>query len=414
MRQLFRHFIVATGSLARGRPYQCSRVARIAMKLSVALHPKGLSPFEAAKAWHLRQAQKLPWRSVREQVRTVSGGRPNRYALERAVRRIQAQRHTAAFRRTGVATTAYGNCGRTPVLSQQQKSAIVAFVKHWRSRRFCTAAYIVQELRLSCCKKTVIRTLNAAGYHWRPVSKRGKLTGAQLAERKAFVDAHLDKSASWWRAQFGLVLDGVTLTKAPRPMSKREKHAAQAIKHMWVKRGEALDNDLHTYNRYGIQLGDKVPLWGGFTGQGRFTLRLWTATPKLDKTLWAQHIGRGVKRAACGRCVWHDNEKFLKQPAVYARHGLTMRCFPANSGDLNPIETVWAWLRKDLAKKEMADLAVNRTLSVSEFRRRAAQILHSYETPKPGEGTCRLEKLIDGMPKRMADCRANKYGRCKK
>ena len=49
-------------------------------------------------------------------------------------------------------------------------------------------------------------------------------------------------------------------------MGTREKHAAQAIKHMWVRRGEALDNDLHTYNRYGVQLGDKVPLWGWIHG----------------------------------------------------------------------------------------------------------------------------------------------------
>ena len=29
--------------------------------------------------------------------------------------------------------------------------------------------------------------------------------------------------------------------------------------------------------------------------------------------------GRGAKRAAYGHCVWHDNEKFLEQPTVYAR-----------------------------------------------------------------------------------------------
>ena len=52
------------------------RVACHTMRLSVALHPKGLTPFEAAKAWHLRQAQKLPRHSVREQVRTISGERP--------------------------------------------------------------------------------------------------------------------------------------------------------------------------------------------------------------------------------------------------------------------------------------------------------------------------------------------------
>ena len=90
----------------------------------MALHPKGLTPFEAAKVWHLRQVQKLPWRTVREQVRAVNGDRPNRYALGRAVRHIQTQRHTAAFRRAGTAVTAYGNCGRTPVLTPQQKSAL--------------------------------------------------------------------------------------------------------------------------------------------------------------------------------------------------------------------------------------------------------------------------------------------------
>ena len=302
------------------------------MQLRLSLHPKGLNPFEAAKAWHMRHVQKLPWLAIRERVRTCSGARPRRHALADAVGRISEQRHTAAFRRTGVAATAYTRCGRKQLLDPQQRSAIVEFVKRWRSKRFCTAAYIVQELKLSCSKKTVIRALNAAGYHWRPVSKRGKLTDAQLAARKVFVDAHVDKTASWWRQQFGLVLDGVTLTKAPNPMSTREKHAAQAINHMWVKQGEVLDNDLHTHNRYGVQLGDKVPLWGGFNGRGQFSLKLWTDKPKLDKTLWAGHIGRGVKRAASGRCIWHDNEKFLKQPSVYSQHGLAMRCFPPNSG----------------------------------------------------------------------------------
>ena len=96
--------------------------------------------------------------------------------------------------------------------------------------------------------------------------------------------------------------------------------------------GEALNNDLHTYNRYGVQLNRKVPLWGGFTGKGDFAFRLWSENLKLDSDIWAHHIGDAVKRAASGRNIWHDNEKFLKQPKVYARHGLTMRCFPPASG----------------------------------------------------------------------------------
>ena len=394
-------------------PFVCS-YSTVQMLVQHTVHPKGLTPFEAAKAWHLRVLQKLPWRAVRAQLRTADGGQPRRVAVANAVRRIDRQRRTAAFRRTGVAMLGYGNCGRKQLLTPEQKAAIVAFVKQWRHKRFCTASYIARELCLSCSISTIGRALHEAGYHWRPVSKRGKLSDAQLKARKAFVDAHVQKPASWWRQHFGLVLDGVTLTKAPRSLSKREKHAAQSIKHMWIKKGEALDNDLHTYNRYGVQLGDKVPLWGGFTGTGQFTLRLWTPKPKLDKPTWAEHIAKGVKRAACGRYVWHDNEGFLKQPAVYKQNGLAMKCFPPNSGDLNPIETVWAWLRKELAKREMVDLDEGRFLTDAQFRNRAAQILRSFEIRGQGERLSRLEKLIEGMPRRLAECRANRYGRCTK
>ena len=182
--------------------------ALAAMRVQYSVHPKGLDPFQSAKAWHLRNVQGLPWKNVR--VCTASGGRAKRIAVANAVRRIDDQRATAAFRSTGVATTAYRNCGRKQMLTPQQKCAIVAFVKQWRHKRFCTSAYIAQELQLSCGRKTIIRALNAAGYHWRPASKRGKLSEAQLAARKSFVDAHINKPASWWRQSFGLVLDGPT------------------------------------------------------------------------------------------------------------------------------------------------------------------------------------------------------------
>ena len=42
-------------------------------------------------------------------------------------------------------------------------------------------------------------------------------------------------------------------------MSGRAKHAAQSIRHMWMREGERLDPKLHTMNRYGVQMGDKVP-----------------------------------------------------------------------------------------------------------------------------------------------------------
>lgn len=384
------------------------------MLFQYVVHPRGLDPFQAAKAWHLRVQGGLPWKAVRAQVHTVSGAQPGQDAMEDAVARVGAQRHARSFRKSGAVQSKYHKCGRAPLLTRAQKQAVVVFVKRWRNKRFCTANYIIQELKLACKKKTIHRTLNEAGFHWRPVAKKGKLSDAQLAQRKVFVDSHINKPASWWRKNVGLVLDGVTLTRAPKPLSGKEKHAAQAIKHMWVKKGESLDNTLHTYNRYGVQLGHREPFWGGFTGTGKFSLKLWTERPKLDKETWAQHIGTSVKRAADGRNIWHDNEGFLKQPKVYTKHKLTMKCFPPNSGDLNPIENVWAWLRHDLSRREMADCAQGRVLTSAQFRQRASQILQSYAVASPSGGKSRLEKLIDGMPNRLARCKANKYGKCGK
>ena len=71
----------------------------------------------------------------------------------------------------------------------------------------------------------------------------------------------------------GLVLDGVTLTMAPKPLSVRERHMAQSIKHTWMRKSEEPTADCYHYNKYGVQLGVNVPLWDGFIGQGRITLR---------------------------------------------------------------------------------------------------------------------------------------------
>ena len=157
------------------------------MLFQYVVHPRGLDPFQAAKAWHLRVQGGLPWKAVRAQVHTVSGAQPGQDAIEDAVARVGAQRHARCFQKSGAVQSKYHRCGRAPLLTRAQKQAVVAFVKRWRSRRFCTANYIIQELKLQCKKKTVHRTLNEAGFHWRPVAKKGKLSGAQLAQRKVFV-----------------------------------------------------------------------------------------------------------------------------------------------------------------------------------------------------------------------------------
>ena len=112
--------------------------------------------------------------------------------------------------------------------------------------------------------------------------------------------------------------------------------------------------------------------------------------------------------------MWHDNEKFLQQPQAYKKAGLTSMNFPPNSGDLNPIETVWAKLRADLAVREFEDLRCDKIISKTAFKQRVSQLLTSYSMAGPGEKESYLEKLVRGMPKRLEKCKLNKYGPCGK
>ena len=107
-------------------------------------------------------------------------------------------------------------------------------------------------------------------------------------------------------------------------------------------------------------------------------------------------------------------EKFLCQPAEYWSAGLQLERFPPNSGDLRPIETVRAWLQRDLAEKEQADHAVGKVLTAQQFRQRAALLLKQYGEKKPGSDHSRWGKLVRGMPKRLQKCKERRYGRCGK
>ena len=66
-------------------------------------------------------------------------------------------------------------------------------------------------------------------------------------------------------------------------------HTSVQLSFSQSSRGERFQNDVCHFNRYGIQLGTKIPLWGGFTGRGQFTLREWTPKPKMTKAEWANH-----------------------------------------------------------------------------------------------------------------------------
>ena len=151
---------------------------------------------------------------------------------------------------------------------------------------------------------------------------------------------------------------------------------------------------------------------------------MWTPTAKMTKAAWAKLVPKLKKaidkakerRSTQKAKVWQDNERFLQAPAAYKKEGMQIASFPTNSGDLNPIETVWARLRLDLAKLEQKDFCAKprRFLTEAQFKARVAMLLDSYGQVKPGETYSYLQKLVRGMPGRLRKRRSNTLGRCGK
>ena len=131
----------------------------------------------------------------------------------------------------------YKNCDRKRVLTAEDEASVIDFVKKWRGKRFCTCRYIAQSLKLRVGRKTISRVLDRHVYLWRPVPKIRGLSAAELEKRKAFVDEHWQRPASWWEGNMNLVIDGVTLTMPPKPLTSRQRHMAQSIKHTCMLQG---------------------------------------------------------------------------------------------------------------------------------------------------------------------------------
>ena len=193
------------------------------MKVEVTVHPQGLHPLVAARAYQLRTEDDMAWGDIAGEIVNMDGVRPSLKSVRNAVARVAEQSHKP------VAELGYSRCGRRRELTRKQELVIVAFVKKWRNKRFCTCAYIKRYLKLSVGKRTIARTLGRHGFHWKAVPRKTPLSERDLETRKTFVDKYRDKTASWWEANMNLALDGVTLTKAPKNFSKRQMHAVHSV-----------------------------------------------------------------------------------------------------------------------------------------------------------------------------------------
>ena len=253
---------------------------------TVTVHPSGQSLAASAQAWYLRDKQQWKWKDIRAELRNVLRKVPSFKPVRNAVARVRS-----AGKR-GLPKTAYANCGRKRALTDVTERAVVAFVRKWRAKRFCTCQYIAQELTLDVTPRTVANVFNRHGYYWRAVPKVTPLEAKHIAKRKAFVDKYGKRTAGWWKKHMSLVIDGVTLTKAPAGLSGRQKHAAQNVGFMWMRRAER-------FSRWGAHVQQvRYPVGREGAALGRHHRLRSLRSPAMDSHSQAEQGAVGRARAS--------------------------------------------------------------------------------------------------------------------
>ena len=93
-----------------------------------------------------------------------------------------------------------------------------------------------------------------------------------------------------------------------------------------------------------------------------------------------------------------DNESFLSAKLVrplYKQRRIRMLHMTARSPDLNPIESFWGWLRRELRRRDLEDLRLKRApLNKAEYEQRVKQVLRTTKAQNVAKAKFRNFKKV--------------------
>jgi hypothetical protein len=346
------------------------------------------------KVWVLRMDRKAKkkrtWEEIAKQVVNLQGETPYWKVCRDAYMELKKPRQTLK--------DSYAKCGRKLVMSKSLCKWVLARMLKLRVDLCVTSKDLTQllarEKGIAVDESTVRKVLKKAGYKYLPRTRKPKYSREQKRERHNFAKKYERKSQAELAATIHMYMDGVVFTIPPKDPTARENYCKSDISKVWRRPGEYDLPELTGYDPYSRQVPANrlVPLWGGLSAGG-FAAVLWHEQRKTDGEEWSASVRKGslfsaLKAVNRGKTsgpwkVLCDNEAFLRAaPAMsaYRRYGISLLKLPARSPDLNPVEKMWGWVRKQLRDRDMRDMIAGvPVLPKTMYRARIKMLLQSQQ-----------------------------------
>jgi hypothetical protein len=361
----------------------------------------------------MRQFNKLSFSIIRTKVRNLKGEHPSK----NMVRVIYKDFNPKAGRRK----FQYGRCGRKAwKVTDELRAFVVKRLLALRLSCVCTSTTLQREcaktLHTKVATSTIRKVLGDAGYHWRPRAQKPKLSKERMMVRKNWAQIVLNMCPKELRRNFGLAMDGVVVSCPPKDPIDRANFCTVGDTFMYRKANEAASPALAGDTKFGKQvpLGRAVPFWGGIS-YGGFKVIAFHPTKKIQVEEWVEAVrgGKLVDAIKAGSPLlkkgpWRvlcDNEGFMAAAESRAAHRaqkVNLWHIPPRSPDLNPIEKFWSWLRRELRKRDLADLVAGRPpLGKMAYRKRIVNICRSAKARQVAGNLCKgLRKVCAEVVKK--------------
>ena len=369
--------------------------------LKESVHPRSLNFTNQRRVVMLRQFQKMPFSRIAQAVKNLKGERPSKDMVRKVFNDFSPKVGRRKFQ--------YARCGRKAwKVTAELKAFVLKRLVQLRIKCVCTSTTLQREcaktLHVKVGASTLRKVVKAAGYRWAPRSQKPKLSAKLKLQRKLWCQRVLDMSPKELQRKLALSMDGCVVSCPPKDAVDRANFCTVGDTHMYRKPSEAAAPELAGNTKFGKQvpLSRAVPLWGGIS-YGGFKVITFHPTKKLQEEEWVDAVrgGKLVDAIKAGRPLvkkgpWHvlcDNEGFMSGAESRKAHRaqkVILWHIPPRSPDLNPIEKFWSWMRRELRKRDLADLVARRApLGKMAYRKRIVNVCRSQKAQQVASNCCK-------------------------